>query len=236
MGLDTHVWGLTMAHLRWSLLQRCHMEFDLRITDDGAYWDAMETIPIGFLLLGKGKGEKKKNPPHNNNNNNNNNNRWVRILEKLSRQKQKGDGDNGKDKDNGKDGEESGVDPEFRQELIQSLKELMIKLEPDRWITDEQNDNDNTNDNNTKQHFPPDSEFAKVIDYVLTTHYMGLMEIQDQMFSNVQPKQEESLIKAFRCAQKQNQIMEDFGAFSQNQAMKEAFAERRRKQEERVKL
>jgi hypothetical protein len=49
MGLDTHVWCLTMAHLRWTLLQRCGKNFDLKTENDDSYWNAMETIPLGFL-------------------------------------------------------------------------------------------------------------------------------------------------------------------------------------------
>lgn len=48
MGLDTHVWGLTYAHLRWSLLQRVGKDFNLNIESDERYWDAMRTmIPVG---------------------------------------------------------------------------------------------------------------------------------------------------------------------------------------------
>ena len=56
MGLDTHVWCLSMAHLRWSLLQRCGKSFNLSIEDDKAYWNAMESIPLGFLGKDAWKG------------------------------------------------------------------------------------------------------------------------------------------------------------------------------------
>ena len=49
MGLDTHVWCLCMAHLRWTLLQRCNKAFKVDIKDDPTYWKAIESIPIGFL-------------------------------------------------------------------------------------------------------------------------------------------------------------------------------------------
>ena len=49
MGLDTHVWALTFAHLRWSLLQRNELEFNLEIENDKTYWDVVESIPVGFL-------------------------------------------------------------------------------------------------------------------------------------------------------------------------------------------
>ena len=50
MGLDTHVWGLTLAHLRWSVLQRCGKSFQIKIDDDDVYWTALESMPMGFLL------------------------------------------------------------------------------------------------------------------------------------------------------------------------------------------
>jgi hypothetical protein len=49
MGLDTHVWCLTMAHMRWTLLQRCKKNVNLQIENDKAYWNAMECVPLGFL-------------------------------------------------------------------------------------------------------------------------------------------------------------------------------------------
>ena len=32
MGLDTHVWALTFAHLRWTLLQRCGKDWKVEMT------------------------------------------------------------------------------------------------------------------------------------------------------------------------------------------------------------
>lgn len=49
MGLDTHVWSLSYAHLRWAVLQRCGMSTQLNVSVDRLYWKAMETIPIEFL-------------------------------------------------------------------------------------------------------------------------------------------------------------------------------------------
>jgi hypothetical protein len=48
MGLDTHVWMFTMAHLRWALLQRCGLDFRIHFEKDDDYWRAIETLPIGF--------------------------------------------------------------------------------------------------------------------------------------------------------------------------------------------
>ena len=49
LGLDTHVWALSYAHLRWTLLQRCGKKWRIDINDDDIYWTFMETIPVGFL-------------------------------------------------------------------------------------------------------------------------------------------------------------------------------------------
>lgn len=49
IGLDTHVWMLTMAHLRWALLQRCGLDFRITFDDDKDYWKAVEPLPVGFL-------------------------------------------------------------------------------------------------------------------------------------------------------------------------------------------
>ena len=49
MGLDTHVWCLSLAHLRWTLLQRCGKDFNLQIKDDVGYWNSMQSMPVGFL-------------------------------------------------------------------------------------------------------------------------------------------------------------------------------------------
>lgn len=49
VGLDTQVWFLTMAHVRWSLLQRSNRRFNADLTDDSIYWKAMGSIPFGFL-------------------------------------------------------------------------------------------------------------------------------------------------------------------------------------------
>jgi len=48
MGIDTHVWALAYAHLRWALLQKVGKEFRMEM-DDYNYWNAMDTIPVGFL-------------------------------------------------------------------------------------------------------------------------------------------------------------------------------------------
>jgi Cupin superfamily protein len=54
MGLDTHVWMLTMAHLRWAVLQRCGLDFRINFENDDDYWRAIESLPIGFLARGLG--------------------------------------------------------------------------------------------------------------------------------------------------------------------------------------
>ena len=49
MGHDTHVKALAYAHLRWSLYQRVCKDFQMEIPTDKLFWEAMDTMPIGFL-------------------------------------------------------------------------------------------------------------------------------------------------------------------------------------------
>lgn len=178
MGLDTHVWGLTFAHMRWSLLQRLGEDFRLDIESDDAYWAAMETIPIGFL---GGEG-------------------WKRSLQRLQ--------------------EGKGIDSEFRNDVIARFKIVLEMLEPDRW---------------QKNKMPNDEDIGQVVDYLVGEHLMELFEIQENMFSDIDPHDEASVVKAFECTQKQNALMEKFGGFSRNEAMRSSFAQRRLEQDEKLK-
>jgi len=174
---DTHVWGLTLAHLRWSVLQRCGKEFSLKIEDDDAYWKAVETIPIGFLFGGG----------------------WQNILERMKAQ--------------------GSIDEEWRAQTIQQVKAVMMLLEPTRWATEK---------------IPTDEEIGEVVEYVFFQHLIPLLEIQNEMFSDVNPQNEDTIVKAFLGTQKQNQLMESLGAFSRNDAMKNSFAQRRNMVEEKT--
>lgn len=178
MGLDSNVWGLTYAHLRWSLLQRLGEDFRLNIESDNAYWASMETIPIGFL-----GGE-----------------RWKECMTSLR--------------------EGQGVSKEFRSEVIARFKAVLEQLEPDRW--------------NGESKLPSNDEIGEVVDYIIGEHLQELMEIQEKMFSDVDPHDEASLVKAFECTQKQNALMERLGAFSKNEAIRSSFARRRQEQEEKL--
>ena len=40
---------MTLAHVRWALLNRCGKDFALDLKDDELYWKSMESLPIGFL-------------------------------------------------------------------------------------------------------------------------------------------------------------------------------------------
>lgn len=185
MGLDTHVWGLTYAHLRWSLLQRCGKNFNINIEDDEVYWRAMETIPVGFL----GKEEHWCSDDQNNDGE-------FDLLEKVGNE----------------------------------LKQIMILLEPNRWKDEGSSDKDNQ----SKEELPDSSEFREVISYMLERHLKPLFEVQDEMFRNVDPRDENTIIKAYHGTQKQNVIMEEFGKFSKNKALEESFKKVREERE--VKL
>ena len=168
MGLDTHVWALTYAHIRWTLLQRCGKEWKLDIKNDKDYWNSMRSLPVGFLSA-------------------------------------------------------SGIDPNFDSDgmvhVIEEVKKVMIELEPQRW---------------KKEAFPSDEEIAEVVKYMFNDHLGSLMEIQDEMFSDIDPHDEETIIKGYQCTQKQDAVMQRYGAFSNNDAMKNAFEKRRLDKEKKT--
>lgn len=178
MGLDTHVWGLTLAHLRWSVLQRCDKEHTINIENDDIFWQAMETIPIGFLVPGDS---------------------WKTTIENIK--------------------EGKGLDDTYSQLVVEEVKRIMLLLEPERW---------------TKEELPTDEDIHQVIDYMISNHLQALMEVQEEMLSNIRPNDEDTLIKAYKCTQQQNAIMEKFGAFSKNDAMKDMFQKRRLEREDRA--
>lgn len=155
MGLDSHVWALTYAHVRWSLLQRCGKDWKLEIKNDSDYWGSMRTLPIGFLSGG--------------------NSNSVNLA-------------------------------------IEAVKKVLIQLEPRRWETES---------------FPSDVEIKAVVEYMFEDHLGTLMEIQDMMFSDIDPHDESTIIKGYQCTQKQDAVMQRYGAFSNNEAMKNAFEKRR---------
>jgi len=177
MGLDTHVWGLTLAHLRWSILQKGGKGFHMpKIHDDQErFWKSMESLPIGFL-----GGEK-----------------WIYYLQDPT------------------------TSSSFREELMVQLKDLMIVLEPDRW--------------NKEEDMPSDEEFQEAIDYMISQHLETLLLAQETMFQNIQPKEDETLIKAFQGSKAQEKAMEEFGKFSNSEALRNVFAQRRKHQEERLR-
>ena len=175
MGLDSNVWFLTYAHLRWSLLQRAGLEYRMEIKSDESYWKSMETIAIGFLA-----GED-----------------WNEIIFNMK---------------------ETGIlDEGLVGRVTQALKEVMMELEPERWGKTED--------------FPSDEEFADVITYVVRDHAQALMDLQEEMFTDINPQSDHTIMKAYQCTQKQNAIMERFGKFSKNEAMEQSFAQNRAKRD-----
>ena len=161
LGLDTHVWALSYAHLRWTLLQRCGKHWRIEIKDDDIYWKFMETIPVGFLA-----------------------------------------------------GEDA------QSKALSKLKEAMLQLEPQRW---------------QEEDFPSDDDIIQVLEFMTKHHLTGLLAVQNEMFSNIDPHEEETIVKAYKCTQKQNAIMEKYGEFSKNEGMRNAFEKRRLDREEKTK-
>ena len=94
--------------------------------------------------------------------------------------------------------------PSYRERIREELKNVMFNLESKRWT-----EIDN---------FPSDEEFDEVIDYLFYGLVVPLIKNQNEMFSNVDPQSDESLMKAYSCGKKQNQIMEKFAAFSKPRA------------------
>ncbi len=164
MGLDTHVWALTYAHVRWTLLQRCGKNWKLEIKNDEEYWDSIKSLPIGFL--------------------------------------------------SGGDSDSNGVEL-----AIEGTKKVLMRLEPRRW---------------EKEAFPNDDEIRDVVSYVLGDHLRDLQAIQDEMFSNIDPHDENTIIKGYKCTQKHDVVMQNYGSFSNNEAMKEAFEQRRLAREQKT--
>lgn len=162
MGLDTHVWALTYAHIRWTLLQRCDKNWKLEIKNDDDYWNSMRSLPIGFL---------------------------------------------------------SGADSDGVDMAIEEIKKVLTRLEPRRW---------------EKEAFPAYEEIIEVVKYMFGDHLGSLMEIQDEMFSDIDPHDENTVIKGYQCTQKQDALMQRYGAFSNNEAMKNAFEQRRLEREKKA--
>ena len=175
MGLDSSVWFLTYAHLRWALLQRTGKEFRMEIKSDESYWNSMETMPIGFLA-----GDD-----------------WSDIVDGLK---------------------ETGIlDGAYVARVTQAIKDVMVELEPERW--------------GATENFPSNEEFAKVITYVVRDHAQALSDLQEKMFTNIDPQSDDTIMKAYQCTQEQNAIMERFGKFSKNEAMEQIFAQNRAKRD-----
>lgn len=183
LGLDTHVWYLTFAHLRWCLLQRVNKQFALKVEREDVFWKAMEAIPVGFLCQD-----------------------WDRIISDYRKTNH--------------------IDSEYVARIRNQLKQIMSAVEPNRWI-------DELHKENTEQ-FPSDEDFNQVIEFVVSKHLLGLLSIQDEMFRDVDPHSEESLIKAFQGSQKHNDMMEQYGRFCGNQALVQHYARLRQKRDATV--
>eukprot|EP00429_Kryptoperidinium_foliaceum_P009159 CAMPEP_0176025650 /NCGR_PEP_ID=MMETSP0120_2-20121206/12552_1 /TAXON_ID=160619 /ORGANISM="Kryptoperidinium foliaceum, Strain CCMP 1326" /LENGTH=509 /DNA_ID=CAMNT_0017358837 /DNA_START=95 /DNA_END=1624 /DNA_ORIENTATION=- len=185
MGLDANVWCLTLAHMRWSLLQRLNKPFNADLTDDEVYWKAMGSVPVGFL------GGKA----------------WRSTIQSIN--------------------EGKGVGSEFQQVVSDQLKDVLVSMEPSRWA--------NTNGDGAEE-LPSHAEMNQVVDFFVEKHWRSLMETQEELFKDVDARKEETLLRAFRGTQDQNQIMEDFGEFSNNKAFAESFRSRRLMNEQRAQM
>lgn len=190
LGLDTHVWFLTYAHIRWALLQKTNKPFAIKITNDDLYWKAMDTIPIGFLAQQQGYN-------------------WKDILSSFKEEK------NNKIKN------------EYIDYFIENLKSVMIELEPNRWKNDNNNDSDNYNNI-----LPSNEQIKEVITYIITKHLHTLLKVQYDMYTDVNPHSEDTILKAYKGTQDQKLIMEEFALFCGNIAMAQSYATMRKQRED----
>jgi hypothetical protein len=101
-------------------------------------------------------------------------------------------------------------------------------LEPKRW-------KDASGGVSDGEAFPKDEETGKCIDYMVKSLWMSLLENQEKLFRDIEPSNEESVLKAFHGTQKQLLIMEKFGLFSNNEAFAASFAQRRLAAEQKTK-
>lgn len=195
MGLDTHVFGLTYAHLRWAILQQMKKVHAIAIRTDEVYWQTLETLPLGFLAP---EGE------------------WERFHEMggvmsdeyvdavatemrrllIALEPQRWD-----------------VPPKEIEEVLSHL----TKTDHKTTITS------TPPINVTREPIPTRDEMTPIIRYFFETHAVNLFAIQNHMFTNVNPHSDDTIMKAYHSAQDQNKIMGDLGAFAGNADMKERY-------------
>ena len=69
---------------------------------------------------------------------------------------------------------------------IENVKQALIQLEPERWDNEE---------------LPSDSEIRDVVEYLVQDHLGSLLEIQEEMYKDVDPLNDNTLIKGYQCVQ-----------------------------------
>ena len=195
MGLDTHAFGLTYAHLRWATLQKAGKPFAVKIKDDDVYWQSSECLPIGFLAPGQF---------------------WEEYLRTGS------------------------ACPKYVELIGDELRRIMVLLEPDRWLPPEGAGRDadgaggGATEVSEREELPSDELIGCVVRYFLETHLNALFAIQGGMYRNANPRDDDTLIRAYEGSQLQNKLMEDLGAFAGDCAMRESFEGIRRRLDARV--
>jgi hypothetical protein len=232
MGLDTHVWGLTLAHLRWLILQRCQKPYQIKIEDDDVYWAALEAMPMGFLLppLTTSMITDDDNDHHDNQSHGD---CWLTETKDTTT-----------------------VPKERKAHIRQQVKHVMHLLEPRRWKHDRDDDpddhtqesehNDNHNHHEEKEDMPSNDEFDQVIEYMFTEHVKTLFDVQTSMFTpttttdggsdhdDVGAREEAALMKAFEATQLQSKLMQQYGVFGRNDQLASSFAQRQAQVQEQL--
>lgn len=209
MGLDTHVWSLTWAGLRSTVLQRSGKDSswdvmkanpDNKENADALNWARLQTLPVGVL-----GGEPWRRS-------------WNRILRRRSIRKHT-----------------SGIDLEFRRALIEETKRLLILLEPNRWLdsskqsaSSKKNEQSKGYTNHELETLPTDREVGDAIDFFLSEHLLSVLMVQQEFFDNIDPHDESTGMRAFMALQKNTAIMERLAEFSKDEAMRSHYAQKRR--------
>lgn len=137
---------------------RLSTDYRLDIDNDDHYWQAMETLPIGFVGGSKGRDHLSN------------------ILKGGS------------------------IDSGYILFVREELKRKMLMLESERWANG----------------YPSDEIFDTVIEYVLVKHLRSIINIHFEMFTNVDPQSDDSIIKAYYSKQRMDKEMEVYRKFSSN--------------------
>jgi hypothetical protein len=115
--------------------------------------------------------------------------------------------------------------------MVKETKKLLVRSEPNRWnLPTEELSSSSAKDAKRKkrrEELPSDQEIGKVIDFMFWEHFLSILLLQEEFFSDIDPHDEKTGIKAFVALQRNNAVMERFAEFSKNEPMRSHFAQKR---------